>query len=378
MNDIMKKIIFTFLFVIILILAISMFVPSFNRFIIDRLATITYGKLSISDAGPTQLKIFMNSTEQSGLFECQDVGSPITNYCQNKPYDGGTQGINITVEVWDPNSDCDAANYEVNVSVCRNDTGPVCDYNYGDKGTNGIYTAQFVGENADGSRCNYSAIYSLDYFRRYGVWRVNATAKDKHIPCTNPILTQVKGWQDVIGQYWRYPYPTGNMIDLGGFQLDSWRYDAGSNATRNTGNTRFNLTWTSTNFTCDAGICNGNKIYIQSTGSYVNSSLGIDNDTDTTTVGWFNAVIPNTVAWFPRDGVRRCNIADCSQDEETSSGLSNKANFTIIYHVYVNASPPNPPVPSGTYNNTFTIMPTACQPDTGYNIPCSVGGSGYL
>ncbi len=370
MNDIMKKIIFTFLFVIILILAISMFVPSFNRVIIDRLAT-TYGKLSISDAGPTQLRIFMNSTEQSGFFECQDVGSPITNYCQNKATDGGFTGINITVEVLDPNSDCEA-NYEVNVSVCRNDTGSICDYTYGDKGTNGYIQAQFVGENADGSRCNYSAIYSLDYFRRYGVWRVNATAKDKHTPVTIPILTTVKGWQDVIAQYWRYPLATGNMIDLGGLDVNAWRNDAGSNATRNTGNTRFNLTWQTTNFTCDASPCTGNKIYIESTGSFVNSSLGIDNDTNQANgVGWFNAIIPNTVAWFPTDGVRRCGISDCSQDDEGNIWPLNKANFTIIYHVYVNATAPNPPIPSGTYNNTFTIVSQPCE--VAYSIPCRSG-----
>jgi hypothetical protein len=342
----MMKTIVIIIIIILLAVVVSLLIPGIRNAIFQ---LAVYGRLSIGDMGPTIDRIFMQN--EAGAWAQCPGGSC---YRQITP---GTNGENVPfkVQIYDSNGDCDSS-YDVRFDVCKNETGLPCNDANKDPDMATI-TGSFVPGEKNGNYCNWTATYVyLDFWKRYGNWYVNASAKDNQ-NATWASSTAI--WLDNRVSSLSYPYPSGDTIDLGSPSLGAWVDGAGANATRNTGNTRINISWQSTNFTCSGTPeCIATPIIIDN----VNERLCVNNDTSRTAgCGYLNAVPMNTVWWFPTLGMRRCGTDTCSSDEDAGP---NQANYTTYYSIYVATGKA-----SGSYNNTFYINTNPCEPE-----PC---GSGF-
>ena len=333
-----------FLIVILLALGVSLLIPNVREAIIQ---LAVYGRLSIGDAGPTVEKIYIKNlgdvwAECPGASCYQEINGPGLN--------GKT--VEMKVQIFDPNGDCDSQ-YDVRFYVCKNEsvTTGVCNENYDDPDVGGAITASF--NNKDGNRCNYTANYNyLDFWKKYGDWFINVSAKDNQNVTWHSIT---RTWFNNMISTCTYPWPGGNIIELGSVSLDIWTDDIGLNNTRNTGNVRQTLSWQSTNFTRVGG---GDSIVIDNGGSTWNQKFCIDNDASHTEVagcGFFNAVPMNNVPWYPTGGLKRCGDDTCSIDED---GASNQAHVALRYHILARS-----PKASGEYNNTIIITNNYCDPE---------------
>jgi hypothetical protein len=353
----MMKTIVIFLIIVLLAVSVSLLIPGIRRAIFELGTSLTYGRLTIGNEPPVVEKIFMNSG--GTYYECPDLTG--ANNCVNAPNEENSpsaKAITIYAQIYDPNGDCNSAD-TVNIYVCPNTTGSigVCNAQMHD---GSALTVSFLQQSGDNLRCNFSTTYNLDYFKRYGLWRINATALGASV-----YNSTMKYWINQLAHFYKYPVvgtTGGTDLIFGSLNTGQWYYGAAQNTSRNTGNTRFNISFRTNNFTSGA-----NTIIIDA--AY--SDLYADNDTNAGNGEsvQFDAMPVNTIWWFPNNGVRRCNNAACSQDED--AGARNQANYTIAYHIYLNSTAQT--IPSGTYNNTFTINTNACEPSyTG--LPC---GSGY-
>jgi len=347
------KTILIFLIVILLAVGISLLVPGI-RDAIFQLAV--YGRLSIGDSGPIVEYIFIQN-ELGDWVQCPNA----LCYRQVTP---GVNGENVPIraQIYDPNGDCDA-NYDVRFWVCKNETGSnICNEANRDTDIPTYLTGSFVSPMVN-NRCNWTATYPyLDYWKRYGNWYINVSAKD----------TNNNSW-DSVQRVWinnrvknvAYPYPSGNIIDMGAINLGAWTDSIGANTTRNLGNTRSNVSFNSTNFSCTEAQCIATPTPIFIDGSAGTEKLCIDNDIthlESSGCGFFDAAPQTEVWWFPTNGMLRCGTDTCSDDEVAGGG--NLASYTLYYHIKVSTGKT-----SGTYNNTIEIVTCSCDPE-----PC---GSGF-
>jgi hypothetical protein len=365
--------------IILLAVGISLMIPGVRKAIFELAISTAYGRLSIGDENSTMEYIFMNMNGGGTYFLCPnwpDYGS-----CQNNPVEddaGGARAITILAQIYDPNNDCNTD--DIYIYVCPNSTLPnnLC---YGGQSSEvGAPSVIFATKSQDGLHCNFSATYSLNFFRRYGVWRVNATTRDPNVGTGNFYSSIMKGHSVGMSHYYKYPYignaQQGSEIFFGPASLavNAWTNGTAQNTTKNTGNSRFNMSFSSNNFTCNNVVqCSNSNITID----LAYSGLVVDNDTSHTDGSSipFDAIPMNTIWWFPPNGVRRCNNTACNLDDEgISSPNGNRANFTISYDIYINASAQS--IPAGTYNNTFNITTYDCEP-TYYGRPCG-SASGWV
>ncbi len=341
-----------FLIVIAIAVGISLLIPDVREAVSSISLAVRYGRLSIGDSGPIAQSIYVLSSSTGEWEACPDP--PSYGSCQKQSNPDGTVTLNIKAQIYDLNGDCGSGSgYNVNFYVCRNTSNaPPCDSAEHDGAS---LTASFDSQN--GNYCNYTADYTaLEYWKKYGLWYINVSARD---PQNNSWSSITKGWFNVMTPSLVYPYPSGDSIYLGAVNLGSWTDNVGANTTRNTGNVRVNTSWQSSNFTCptctpqtDIIIDNSNEFFC------------IDNDTNrANSCGWFDAVPPTSVWWFPTNGMRRCGNLACSDDETPGGG--NLASYTQWYHIYITTGKT-----SGDYNNTITISSNWCDPST-------VCGSGF-
>lgn len=340
----------SFVFVVVLLLAVVFsLLISMEKTRVILLQVYTY--LTIGDSPSEVEKIFILN-ENGQWAECPDP--PAYGSCYVQPTPDSVESVSIRIQVYDENGDCHQS--VVNVYVCKNETGSICNAGNADP-DGGSPTVNFLTQSPDTLRCNFTATYgALRYFKKYGIWRINATTRDPNRPEVNSI---VKAFLNSMVPSLTYPYPSGNSIFLGDITLDSWNENRGANVTRNTGNVRLNISWLSTNFTCPT--CSPPASIIIDN---VNERYCIDNDQNRADgCGYFNAISLTPVWWYPDDGIRRCGVQDCNQDEDPADG--NQANFTLYYHIYVIS-----PKAAGNYNNTLTLNINWCDPP---NVPCGSG-----
>jgi hypothetical protein len=175
----------------------------------------------------------------------------------------------------------------------------------------------------------------MEYFRRYGSWRINVTASNNNVPVQSNSTIRNASYQSFA--LLQYPYPRGDNIDLGTITaLDVFSLGKGANTTKNTGNIRLNLTWNATRFDCG-----GSAPYInitdQSVPPYSPANFAVANTSTMTpsNYAFINGTSSIETQFFPGGGMRRCGNYLCSQDENLLGPTGGYANYTTYWHINV-------------------------------------------
>jgi hypothetical protein len=285
-----------------------------------------YGYLQIAGKNPIVEEIYINTslttwnrctlTEGDCPFECNADG--------NRTY-----VINATI--YDENGDCDSASFNVKAYLCQG-TG-TCN------SATKIYEVPLNFSVKFGLRCNYTGnLTGMEYYRRWGSWRINVTAIDPQNLPNNTVRYAYYNPRPSL----TYPYPAGDAIVLGTIQnFDVWSNGLGGNTTKNVGNIRLNVTYNATDFTCTNPVA---SIPING------QNFAVGNDTTRTNYALINDNPLVPVEFFPPEGMRRCGNYACSVDED---GAPNWANYTLYWHI--NVSSGTPYCQAGPYTNSIGV-----------------------
>ena len=262
----------------------------------------------------------------------------------------------IKAYIADDNGNCNAATA----------TAYVCDPNAAtcNQATRIWQSGMTFTNSPDGNvHCNFtvSSNFPLWFYYRWGDWKINVTVSDPSSLYNNT----VQYWYYNILNAVEYPYnPTGATIDFGALPtVGEWNDGRGGGGTtgnyiKNTGNIRVNVTWNSTDFTCQSGTCTGDIIPITNSPD----SFCIDRDT-TRNGGTFSQQCMNAneliQSWYIPTGkpasIQRCTTSACTGATEDDDGASpNDAYYYLWWHIYV------PNIREGTYQNNIQWLGVPC------------------
>ena len=326
-----KSIFFLFVIAICVIFLVSYaFTGSFAFWnVIARLGPPT-GILRIQSQPPVVQDIYLINYTEGTIWRCDPVNEGVCSMTIDTLSLNHSYVINATI--YAQNGDCDTwPTGNVHASVCNqtfsksacNENIDIYDVVLGSPtkfGTGGVY-------------CNYTGKFGMEYFRRYGSWRINVTA----INGQNQANSIVRNATYVKGVQVAYPYPAGSNIDLGTISsFDSFSVGRGANTTRNLGNIRANFTWNTTSFSCGGA---APYIYIINS-PYNNFAIGNESNMvgpNNNNYTFINANPTITGPFYPAGGMRRCGTFTCDRDENLVLTPGNLANYTIYWHINVSS-----------------------------------------
>lgn len=338
-----KSIFFLFVIAICVIFLISYaFSGSFAFWDAIGLAlTNTAGVLRIGGQYPQVLKIYANASAGGAWAECAIFSE---SGCAFECLTDRTNTYRINATIYDANGDCNSFT-NVRAYVCNQTYGKMdCNQNIdtyevllgspSQFGTGGVY-------------CNYTGTFGMEYFRRYGSWRINVTVFDTQ----NYGNSTVRNASYIQQPDLSYPYSlsgSGGTVDFGTVNIfDAFFVDSSKgNTTKNIGNVRLNVTYNASDFGCS-----GNYITINDNPANF-AVANASSMTNPANYKYINGTQTIPVDFFATGGMRRCGNYLCSQDEIGFGTNGGYANYTIWWPINV---------PSGTvvclpyYQNVITI-----------------------
>jgi hypothetical protein len=334
-----KSILLLLLCLIIVIFFFIFITPGFEeiKHLIE-LGPVT-GVLNVAGVAPQVILVYAENSY------CDEPGGPA------QPRVDATQDsyrqIRFNATVFDVNGDCDG---NATFYICANETAvppTYCDENYRvDSPIPATLDAKYGGTD-NNLYCNYSATYSLPYFRRCGNWYINVTAFDREGKSNNT----VRWWKDnLLSEVW-YPYDTatnkpGGIIYMGTVNLGQWNFNMGYNTTKNVGNTNItSIEWNATDFKQKESPYDVIPI-IPKDG---NTTFAIDDDQDIVDGAGYINDDPSVKIPFPSYGLYRCEDEACT---------STRAKYDLWWHIFVPSG-----IQSGIYENViqYDITPMSCE-----------------
>lgn len=325
-----------FIFIIALIVVFSfaiMFPKSFDQIRKAAELAIKTGQLSIGGRPPEVQQIYIedkacnvNFAESPGVLGVADNPS-------NKQF---------KAYIYDINGNCNGAT--LNVYVCLNTTALPCNEN-SDVWTSGMGSPTSPDGNI---HCNFTSTgnFPLQYFYRWGIFKVNVTAVDASgVSVGSNSTTQYWYYNQIIAP--EYPYPVAGTINFGSVNIGVWNngLPSGGNSLKNTGNIRLNITWNTSDFLRSGG---GGTIPI------ITNNFCVDRDVNNVLDGPGGSYPQQCmndneliVEWYqPYQGVQRCGNSGCTDDEQ-AGGLNN-ASFVQYWHINIPVG-----TPEGTYTDNI-------------------------